>query len=131
MHIDLQQIINFLSAIPPDQVVQLLGGALGVSAVQQVAKTKIETETRKLTPGTNVFVTVALVAVVTAFAQLDGLIATDPGAFGVTGVTLYTITHLVYKLGIKPFSTWFGALLDDARALRQQRTAAGDHLGMG
>lgn len=118
MNFDLSHLINLLSSIPLDTVLALAGGGAGVSTVQQLAKAKLEKDTRKLSDGSNILVTVALVSAVTAFAQFDGLIQASPNAFGATFAALWFATHVIFKLGINKFSKWYGNLLADARKYR-------------
>lgn len=102
-------------AAVPDSVWVIVGGVLGLSALQQGIKHKVD----GLSERTNTLMSVAFAGLLASSDYLTSAAAQNPMILGPETAAILGVMTVVYRYVVKPFYN----LLIDAQELRRKRTA--------
>ncbi len=102
-------------ATVPDSVWVIIGGVLGLSALQQAIKHKVD----GLSERTNTLMSVSFAALLASSDYLTSAAAQNPTVLGPETAAILGVMTVTYRYIVKPFYN----LLIDAQELRQKRTA--------
>lgn len=109
------QIAQQIAAVP-DSVWVIVAGVLGLSALQQVIKHKID----GLSERTNTLMSVAFAGVLASSDYLTSAAAQNPTILGPETAAILGLMTVVYRYIVKPFYN----LLIDAQELRKSKAKA-------
>lgn len=115
-------VVDYLQHIPAEYY-QLAGVLIALSGAQQVFKVKFNNEARKLSDGANILITAALSGLVVAGDTFFSAAQANPQLLGVKEAAALGAMTLIYRVAVKPVSTYVENLMADAREFRQQQEA--------